>query len=150
MKLTNQKRLAASALKASEKRIWLDQSGLTEIKEAITKADIKSLINKGVIGAKPKRGISKARTRQRKTQKSKGRQKGSGTKKGKKTARLPQKLRWMKKIRIQRIFLKELKTKELITTKTFNILYKKSKGNFFRSVRHMKLYLGEHELVNKK
>jgi len=44
MKLNLQKRLAAQILKCSEKRIQLDTTRLSDIKEAITKADIKSLI----------------------------------------------------------------------------------------------------------
>ena len=44
MQLKIQKRLAAQILKTSKNNIQLDSSRLEEIKEAITKADIKSLI----------------------------------------------------------------------------------------------------------
>jgi len=44
MQLKIQKRLAGQILKSSQNDIWLDSDRLDEIKEAITKADIKSLI----------------------------------------------------------------------------------------------------------
>jgi len=57
---------------------------------------------------------------------------------------------WIQKIRTQRIFLQELRTKKLISNKTFSELYLKAKGNFFRSKRHIKIYLEDHNLVTKK
>ena len=57
MRLKIQKRLAAQILKSSENDIWLDSNRLDEIKEAITKADIKSLIKDKAIKAKKIRGI---------------------------------------------------------------------------------------------
>ena len=149
MKLTVQKRLAASILKCSPKRIWFDQSKLEEIKESITKQDTRSLIAAGTIRMKPEAGVSRGRARHIMRQKSKGLRKGSGSRKGKKTARLSKKEGWMKKVRIQRDFLKELKAKSLLTTANFRQLYRKSKGGFFRSKRHIKLYLDEHQLVKK-
>ena len=74
MKLRIQKRLAAQILKCSEKRILFDSSRLDEIKEAITKADIRGLIAIKAITKKPVKGISKVRVRKRKRQRSKGRQ----------------------------------------------------------------------------
>ncbi len=53
MKLTVQKRLAASLFKCSEKRVWFDEDRLADIKEAITKNDIKALISQGAIRLKP-------------------------------------------------------------------------------------------------
>ena len=69
MQLRIQKRLAAQILKSSEKNIWLDSNSLDEIKEAITKADVKSLIKDKAIRSKEKKGISGYRTRKRKEQK---------------------------------------------------------------------------------
>ena len=150
MKLDVQKRIAASMLKCSPKRVVLDTSRLSDIKEAITKVDINSLIKEGVITVKPIKGISRVNARKRAIQRSKGRQKGFGKRKGKKGARLPKKLVWMNKIRTQRGFIKELKDKDLITTKNYRALYQKVKGGYFRSKRHVKLYLDEKKLVQKK
>ena len=150
MKLEVQKRLASTIFKCSPSKVWVDPKNMADIKEAITKIDIKSLIKKGLIKKKPETGVSRFRARKIKTQKKKGKQKGAGSKRGKRTARLSQKKAWMGKIRIQRVFLKELRDKEIIDTKTYRNLYLKSKGGFFRSKRHIKLYLEEHKIVKKK
>jgi large subunit ribosomal protein L19e len=144
-----QKKLASQILKCSKKRIWFDPNSPDEIKEAITKVDVRSLINKGIIKRKPMKGISKSRARKRKEQRKKGRQKGSGSRKGKRTARLPKKRAWIGKIRIQRMFLKSLRDKKLIEVATYRTLYGKCSGGFFRSKRHIKLYIDEHELIKK-
>ncbi len=150
MRLTIQKRLAASILKCSEKRVWFDQESLEEIKEAITKVDIKGLINKGIIGSKPAKGISRGRARKAKEQKAKGRRSGKGKRKGTQKARNPQKKAWMNKIRSQRELIKELRDKDIITTGSYRTLYNKSKGGFFRSKRHIKLFIEENKLAKKK
>lgn len=150
MRLTNQRKLAAQVFNCAEKRVWFDTAKLNEIKEAITKNDIRSLINQGMIGIKAKKGISRGRTRKNKQQKSKGKQKGPGSRKGKATARLDPKYMWMNRVRLQRSFLKRMKQKKIITTLQFSELYKKSKGGFFRSLRHLKLYMEEHDILKNK
>jgi len=147
MKLNNQKRIAASLLRTSRKNVWVDPTKADEVKEAITKTDIRALISDKVIKGKPKRGISRSRTRKNIVQKRKGRRKGSGSKKGKSTARLSNKKIWMASIRLQRKFLKELKDKKIIEPKNYHVLYAKTKGGFFRSKRHIKLYIKENNLV---
>ena len=149
MKLKLQKRLAADILKCSEKRVWLDKTRLEDIKEAITKLDIRSLIADRAIKAKPMKGVSRVRARKTALQKRKGKRKGYGSKKGKRTARLSKKDAWIKKIRTQRKFLKELRDKGLVNKTDYHSLYSKSKGGFFRSKRHIKLYLEERGLVKK-
>ncbi|MFW6283369.1 MAG: 50S ribosomal protein L19e [Minisyncoccales bacterium] len=149
MKLNNQKKIAGKVAKVSPKRVRFDTQRLDEIKESITKADIKGLIADDAIRIKNKKGVSRVRANKIKQQKSKGRQKGPGTKKGKKNARAPKKETWMNKIRLQRNFLKELKEKNIINSIIYRQLYKKSKGGYFRSKRHLKIYLEEHNLVNE-
>ena len=149
MNLTSQKRIAADTLKIGKTRVWIDETKVSEVKEAVTKHDIRSLIKDGVIKAKPQTGISRFRARARLVQRRKGRQTQTGSRKGKRTARLPSKVEWMFKIRKQRNFLKELKEKKLIEPVTYRNLYLKSKGNFFRSKAHIKLYMTEHKLINK-
>lgn len=144
-----QKRLAAAIMKCSPQRVHFDNEKAAEIKEAITKADIASLIKKGIISKLYKQGISQSRTRETKKQKRKGRQKGYGSRKGTHNSRLPQKLLWISSVRLQREFLKNLRDKELITTKDYRIIYAKSKGGFFRSIRHMKMYMTEQTLIKK-
>jgi len=144
MQLKIQKRLAAQLLKASENDIWLDSNRLDEIKESITKVDIKSLIKDKAIKSKKTRGISRHRARERKIQKSKGRRRGSGSIKGSKGARLNKKRKWINVIRIQRRFLQNLRDKNVIDKSYYRSLYMKSKGGFFRSKRHIKLFIEEH------
>ena len=147
MRLSVQKRLAASLFKCSSSRVWFDEDRLSDIKESITKQDIKGLISEGAIRLKPMKSISRGRARQKKRQKSKGLQKGSGSRRGGLKARTPKKKAWMAKIRVQRSFLKELREKGIITRSNYQELYLKSKGGFFRSKRHVKLYIDEHKLA---
>jgi len=147
--LTTKKRLAAQILKVGENKIWLDKSRLDEIKEAITRADIRSLINDKAIQAKKDSKQSGVRRRKRIVQKRKGRQKGPGSRKGKKTSRMSKKNLWMIKIRNQRDLLKKLKSKKLISIQDYGIAYRKAKGGFFRSRRHLKLFLEEQGLLKK-
>ncbi|MBD3259580.1 50S ribosomal protein L19e [Candidatus Woesearchaeota archaeon] len=150
MKLTVQKRLAAQLLKCSTDRIWTDPENLETIKEAITKQDIRTLISNGLIKKKQKLGISRVRARKRLVQKRKGRQKGHGSRKGKESARLPEKKLWMTTVRMQRMFLRELKAKNLLTSANYRKLLLKVKGGFFRSRNHLKLYINESGLIIKK
>lgn len=150
MELTVQKRLAAQILKCSEKKIVFNPERLDDIKEAITKLDIRGLIKQGAIIKKPIRGISRVRARKIQVQKSKGQRKGHGSRKGKSTAREPKKRKWMNHVRLQRTFLKELKEKSIIDGKTYRNLYSKVGGGFFRSKRHIKLYMGEHKIGKQK
>src|SRR3989344_282736 len=147
MKLNVQKRIAASLLKAGQNRVVFDNTRLNDIKEAITKADIRRLINDGAIKAKQKKGISSFRTNKLRLQKRKGKRKGIGSRKGTKTAR---KRAWITKVRVQRRFIKLLKIKKLVAPETYTKVYKMIKGNQFRSKRHLKLYLDENNLFVKK
>ncbi len=149
MNLKNQKRIAAQLLKIGRSRVWFDSNRLNEIKEAITKADVKALIRDLAIQAKPITGISRFRARKIKKQRLKGRRKGTGSRKGKASSRVPRKKSWITSIRAQRLLLKHLKDKGVITLQTYRSVYKKSKSGFFRSKRHVKLYLEENNLLLK-
>lgn len=149
MKLKLQKRLAAQILKCSTKRVWFDPNRLQDIKGAITKVDINSLIKDKAIKRKPVKGISRVRARKIKEQKRKGRQRGFGSRKGKKTATLSRKSSWIKRIRALRKLLIELKNKKEISRNVYQNLYLKAKGGFFRSRRHILLYIKEHNLGKK-
>ncbi len=149
MKLNIQKRLAATILKCSPKRVKLDPARAEDLKEAITKTDLKGLIGDGAIKRVQKKGVSRARANKILVQKRKGQQKNMGSRKGKPTARNPKKQLWMRKIRTQRALLKELKEKGYLDTKVHADLYKKAKGGFFRSKKHIKLYIDEHKLIKK-
>ena len=150
MQLRSQKRIAAQLLKVGKNKVWFDEDRLEEIKEAITKIDIKKLIKNLAIQAKPKIGISGWRRRKKQLQKRKGRQKGQGSRKGTPKSRLKPKRIWIARVRLQRELLKKLKDKNLIDSKNYNNLYRKSKGGFFRSRRHVLLYLKEKGIFKKE
>lgn len=145
-----QRRLAAKILKCGENRIRFEPDSLGDIKEAITKTDIRLLINNGAISKKRAVGTSKFRARKTRMQKSKGKQKGFGSRKGKKTARLPQKRAWISKIRLQRGYIKSLRNNKAITSADYHELYLKSKGGFFRSIKHLKMYAEEKGLIKNE
>ena len=149
MNLRNQRRISAQIFGVGLKRVWMDTQRLEEIKEAITKVDLISLIRSGAIQKKPQTGHSQGRTRKKKIQKSKGRQKGIGSRKGKSGARLPKKQRWMNTIRQQRALLKRLIEKDMITNVIYRDMYRKTKGGAFRSRRHLKITLEEKNMIKK-
>jgi large subunit ribosomal protein L19e len=147
MNLRNKRRIAKSLFHVGNERIWIDPNKFKEVKEAITKKDIKSLVKQGIIIVKKKHGQSKWRIRKARLQIAKGRGKGIGSRRGAANARLSKKLQWMIKIRNQKSLLKSLRDKLLISSETYRLLYKKAKGGFFRSKRHIQLYLTEHNLI---
>lgn len=145
-----QKRLAGTILKCSPKRVKFNPDMLEDIKEAITRNDVKGLVRAGVIEKIPEQGVSRVRARKRAVQKRKGRRKNAGSRKGTRNARFPRKDEWINKIRKQRALIMVLKKKQFITTGIAKELYQKAKGGFFRSKGHLKLYLTEHKMVTKK
>lgn len=142
-----QKKLAGKISKRSSKRVKINPERIADVKEAITRADIKSLIKDKIITLVKKKGVSRGRAKITQAQKSKGRKKGQGSRKGTHNARLDSKTVWINKIRLQRKFLQELKENNKLTPEIYKDLYRKSKGGFFRSKRHIKLYITEHKLM---
>jgi len=149
MKLTVQKILASKILKCSPKRVKLAPDHFSDISKAITRMDVADLIEEGLIQKIPAKGVSRVRARKSDLQRAKGLRKGPGRHKAKKTARSPKKQLWMVKIRLLRAFLKELKTKKILSQENYKDLYHKAKGGFFRNKRHVKIYMEEHNLGRK-
>jgi len=146
MNLKTQKRIAAKVLKCSPKRVVFSQESSGDIKEAITRGDIRNLVGSGLIAKANKTSISRSRIRKNLIQKRKGRKSGPGSRKGKANARLSTKKVWMAKVRLQRAFIKELRDKELISMETYRLLYSRVKGGYFRNKRHIKLFLEDSKL----
>ncbi len=150
MRLTVQKRLAADVLNCSPNDVRFVESKLADIKEAITRTDIRVLVAQGAILKARTSESSRSRARESHAQKVKGKRKGQGSRKGTSNARENEKLVWMNKVRAQRGLIKELKEKKLISNDTYRDLYLKVKGGYFRNKRHIKLFIGEKELLQKK
>ena len=146
MKLTTQKRLAADVMKVGKSRVWIDPDFLDEISLAITRDDIRRLVDEGAIQKKPIRGVSRGRARHKLRQKRKGQRSGPGRKKGKATSKLSGKDRWMMKIRPMRKELKKLRADGKITSRIYRELYLKAKGNAFRNTAHLRTYITERRL----
>lgn len=134
------KRLAAEILKVGESRVWIDPSAVERVEAAVTRGDVRALIKEGVIRELPPSTPSRGRWRVRRVQRKKGRGRGPGRRKG---PRISEKELWMARIRAQRKFLKLLKEKGVIDSKTYRRLRALAKGGAFRSVRHLKTYLQE-------
>ncbi|HLD12020.1 MAG TPA: 50S ribosomal protein L19e [Candidatus Nanoarchaeia archaeon] len=150
MKFLTQRRLAASILKTSPQKVWFDPAHLGDIKDAITKNDVRGLIVKNIICKVQTVGYSHGRTRAVLKQKRKGRRQGHGSIKGSRHARLSKKAAWAARIRAQRKLLKALREQGSIPTAVYARLYSMAKGGFFRSRHHINLYIEEHGLVQGK
>ncbi|MFB6099916.1 MAG: 50S ribosomal protein L19e [Candidatus Nanohalobium sp.] len=135
--LKSQKRMAAEVMDVGEDRVWIDPEEQEKVSEAITRKDIRNLVEGGTIQKKDEKGTSKGRAKEIKKQKKKGQRKGHGSRKGKKSARKSDKQKWMEKIRAIRDRLKEMKEEEEITPEQYRKLYDMSKGGFFRDTKHL-------------
>lgn len=136
--LKNQKRMAAEVLDVGENRVWIDPDETERVEEAITRQDIRNLVEGGTIKKKKEKGTSKARAKKNKKQKQKGQRKGHGSRKGKKTARKSDKDKWMERIRAIRKELKQMREDEVVTSEEYRKLYDMAKGGFFRDTKHLK------------
>ncbi|MFW9843219.1 MAG: 50S ribosomal protein L19e [Candidatus Thorarchaeota archaeon] len=146
MKLSTQKRLAADVMKIGKSRVWIDPEFEDEVSLAITRDDVRRLIDEGAIQKKPTVGVSRGRARYILKQKRKGQRKGPGRKKGKATSKMSGKDRWMMKIRPMRKELRKLRDTGKITPKVYRELYLKAKGNAFRNTAHLRTYISERRL----
>lgn len=148
--LRNQRRMAAQLLKCGVNRVWIDPDRTEEVAKAVTKDDIRVLINGKAILKNQIKGISSGRKKHIAKQKEKGRRQGSGRRKGRKYARLPRKERWMNTIRPLRRYLKELRDEEKIDKSVYRRYYRKAKGGEFRSRHHLETRLISDGIIEKK
>ncbi len=136
-----QKRLAAQILKVGVSKVWIDPTKIEEVKEAITKNDVRRLIEKGYIKKLPDKPKMPKKRRKRR---------GPGSKKGAKHSIVDKKRRWINTVRPLRKLAKQLKEEGKIDQKTFKQLYRWIKGNMFRSRRHMLLFLKQRKLIKEE
>ncbi|WP_207589559.1 50S ribosomal protein L19e [Halomontanus rarus] len=139
--LRAQKRLAADVLDVGKNRVWFDPDAQGDISEAITRDEIRDLVDQGTIRAKDARGNSRGRARERNAKRAYGHQNGPGKRKGTKGARQNEKEEWQNKIRAQRRKLRELRDKGELTPTQYRRLYRKAGGGEFRSVRYLLNYI---------
>ena len=147
--LSNQRKLASKVLECGLDRVWLNPDASEEIASAITREDIRGLIEKGTIKAKPVKGVSRGRARALAAKRAYGHRKGQGSRKGKKGARTPKKEQWIKKTRALRRRLKELRADGTLDKSVYCRLYRKAKGGEYRSVSHLNSHIGSEKLSKK-
>ena len=141
--LSAQKRLAGDVLDVGKNKIWLDPERQSDIAEAITREDIRELVDEGAIRAEAPKGNSRGKARERQKKRSYGHQKGPGSRKGKAGARQNEKENWQSKIRAQRTHLRELRDEGELDRTTYRDLYDKAGGGEFDSVADLERYIEE-------
>ena len=131
MNLRKKKTLAAKALKVGEKRIVFLSPRLEEIKDAITKQDIKDLEKEGAIIIKSVKGRKKVEKKKKKR----------GTGKIKKKVNL-RKRTYVILTRKLRNYVVELKKVGKLDKDEVKKIRNKIRNRFFRSKAHLKEYVG--------
>jgi large subunit ribosomal protein L19e len=139
--LSAQKRMAADVLDVGKNRVWFDPDRQGDIADAITREDIRDLVDEGAITDKEARGNSRGRARERQRKRSYGHQKGHGSRKGKAGGRQDPKEDWQARIRAQRTKLKELRDEGELERSQYRDLYDKASGGEFDSVADLERYI---------
>jgi large subunit ribosomal protein L19e len=139
--LSAQKRLAADVLDVGKNRVWFDPDRQADIADAITREDIRELVDEGAISSEEKRGNSRGRARERAEKRAYGHRKGQGKRKGKKGGRKNRKEDWQSRIRAQRRTLKELRDEGELEPSEYRALYDQASGGEFDSVADLERYI---------
>jgi len=145
--ITLQKKLASEILGVGISRIRIDPARVDEIAQAITREDIKKLIEEGAIWVKPIHGIAGYSSKIRRLKRKRGHRRGHGKREGPKGARIDPKTVWVNRIRKIRRFLRYLRDKNVIDRKTYRRLYILAKGGYFSSLAALKTYLRDQGIV---
>ena len=140
--LKAKKRLASRVTGVGIHRIKFDTDHLDDIADAITRANIRSLITANTIRIKSFTGTSKGRAHKKKAQKNK-RGTTQGAKQGRKGARVGKKRVYVAKVRSLRRLLKIAKDRKDLTNPEFWVLYKKVGGNTVRNKAHLRTLMEE-------
>ncbi|PSQ21112.1 50S ribosomal protein L19e [Halobacteriales archaeon QS_9_67_15] len=132
--LSAQKRMAADVLDVGKNKVWLDPKRQGELADAITREDIRELVDEGAIRAEAPKGNSRGRANERQEKRAYGHQKGQGSRKGTAGGRENEKQQWQSKIRAQREKLRELRDSGEISKSLYRDLYDRASGGEFDSV----------------
>ncbi len=131
MNMGNRKELAAKTLKVGKDKITFVRARLEEIKEAITKQDIRELVLTGAIKVKMKKG--------RKTNVSRKNRKGEGKIKKKVNKRKQEYVIITRKLRA---FTAELKKQGKLSKEEVTEIRKRIRNRAFKSKANLKSYVG--------
>jgi large subunit ribosomal protein L19e len=141
--LTAQKRLAADVLGVGKNRVRFDPEAQGEIADAITRDDVRDLIEDGVIEAETTQGNSRGRARERNEKRAYGHRSGHGSRKGTSGGRTDGSEEWQSRIRAQRRTLRELRDDDEITRSQYRELYDMASGGEFDSVGDLRRYVDD-------
>ncbi len=130
MNLTKKKELASKALRVGKNRLIFKMENLSEIKEAITRQDIRSLHSEGIISIKPVKGRRKVV--RRKTRRGPGKIKKKINKRKQVYVKITRKLRK---------YVMELRNRGVLDRELYWSLRKKIRMRDFRSKASLKDYL---------
>ncbi len=138
MTMLTVRRLAADLMNCGQNRVRISPDGTKEAEGALTRSDVKGLIDKGIITKQKIKGrASKAKTKRR----------GKGSKKG---SLGNEKELWMQKVRSQRKLLREILEAGALKPELKRSIYGKVKSGIFRNKKAMLLYLKENGYIPKE
>ncbi len=138
MAIATIRRLAADIMRVGENKVRIAPDNVKEAEGALTRADVRGLIDKGIITRLKPQGRASTRKKERR---SVGKRRG---------IMIAPKDAWMMKVRAQRRLLRTLTADGALKKGTKRSVYGKIKSGIFRNKRVMLIYLKDNGLVAKE